>query len=223
MFLPEETKITVLISGSGTNLQALIDAQSQNSLPAKSEIVRVISNKKSAYGITRAQAANIPTSYHNLLKYKRDERYAGDEKAYRRAYDEDLAKLVLRDGPHLVVCAGFMHVLGDAFLGPLEEAGVKIINLHPALRAQYNGTNAIERAHADFMEGKISKTGVMIHYVIDVVDMGDPILQIEIPLTHPEDDNIEVLTERIHEIEHSAIVEGTKVAIEKIRENRKAS
>lgn len=59
--------------------------------------------------------------------------------------------------------------------------------------------------------------------MIDVVDMGDPILQIEVPLTHPEDDDIEVLKERIHGIEHGAIVEGTKLAIEKIWEDRKAS
>ncbi|TLD39234.1 phosphoribosylglycinamide formyltransferase [Venturia nashicola] len=175
-------------------------------------------------GISRAKAADIPVSYHNLLKYKRDSQYAtGDDKAYRKAYDEDLAKLVLRDGPDLVVCAGFMHVLGPGFLGPLGDGGVGIINLHPALRAQYNGANAIERAHADFMEGKITKTGVMIHYVIDVVDMGDPILQIEVPLTHPEDDDIGVLKERIHGIEHGAIVEGTRLAIEKLWKDRKAS
>lgn len=303
MTTPQNTPtITVLISGSGTNLQALIDAQSSPLLPKNTKITHVISNKKSAFGLTRAQAAAIPTSYHNLLQYKRDAQYAGDEAKYRRAYDEDLAKLVLRgpSRPDLVVCAGFMHVLGEGFLGPLEENGVKIINLHPgmflafysvlrscpliflkstefsidfenyiiALRAQYNGANAIERAHADFMEGKITKTGVMIHYVsstplsilnlphvhdiisnagfhvrdlfsnnwvpihhsnsdtpqvIDVVDMGDPILQIEVPLTHPEDDDIEVLKERIHGIEHGAIVEGTKKAIEKIWEDRKAS
>ncbi|KAE9978703.1 hypothetical protein BLS_000357 [Venturia inaequalis] len=224
-----QTNITVLISGSGTNLQALLDAlptttnSNINHLPAGSKIIRCISNKKDAFGITRATAASIPVSYHNLLKYKRDAQYAGDSLAYRKAYDRDLAKLVLRDHPDLVVCAGFMHVLGEGFLGPLEEGGVKIINLHPALRAQYNGANAIERAHADFVEGKITKTGVMIHYVIDVVDMGDPILQIEVPLTHPEDDDVDVLKERIHGIEHGAIVEGTKLAIEKIWEDRKSS
>lgn len=199
MLTQKETSITVLISGSGTNLQALIDAlptttsSNINHLPAGSKIIRCISNKKDAFGITRATAASIPVSYHNLLKYKRDAQYAGDSLAYRKAYDRDLAKLVLRDHPDLVVCAGFMHVLGEGFLGPLEEGGVKIINLHPgmpffpslivstfpseytasinidisiiALRAQYNGANAIERAHADFVEGKITKTGVMIHYV----------------------------------------------------------
>lgn len=128
------TRITILISGSGTNLQALITAaQETTHLPPGTKIIRVISNKKDAFGITRAQAAAIPTSYHNLLKYRRDAQYAGDDKAYRKAYDEDLAKLVLRDGPDLVVCAGFMHVLGDGFLVPLEKGGVKIINLHPGM------------------------------------------------------------------------------------------
>jgi len=126
----QQTRITVLISGSGTNLQALIDAQ-EKLLPQGAKIIRVISNKKDAFGITRAQAADIPTSYHNLLKYKRDPKYEGDVSKARVAYDEDLAKLVLRDEPDLIVCAGFMHILSPGFLEPLEKGNVKIINLHP--------------------------------------------------------------------------------------------
>lgn len=129
---PQQTRITVLISGSGTNLQALIDAQ-ETLLPKGSKIIRVISNKKDAFGITRAQAVAIPTSYHNVLKYKKDPQYEGDVAKARVAYDEDLAKLVLKDEPDLVVCAGFMHILSPGFLEPLENGGVKIINLHPGM------------------------------------------------------------------------------------------
>lgn len=139
----KETRITVLISGSGTNLQALIDAQPTNKTPSQNQttpllppttkITHVISNKKSAHGLTRAQTASIQTTYHNLLKYKKDPQYAGNDKTFRRAYDEDLAALVLREEVDLVVCAGFMHVLGEGFLGPLEKKGVKIINLHPGM------------------------------------------------------------------------------------------
>ena len=130
--MSNETRITVLISGSGTNLQALINAQ-EKVLPSGSKIIRVISNKKDAFGITRAQAAHIPTSYHNLLKYKKDPQHEGDVSKARVAYDEDLAKMVLSDEPHLVVCAGFMHILSPGFLEPLEKGGVKIINLHPGM------------------------------------------------------------------------------------------
>ncbi|KIW03220.1 phosphoribosylglycinamide formyltransferase [Verruconis gallopava] len=211
-------RITVLISGNGSNLQALIDDVDQKL--ADTVIVRVISNRKGAYGLVRAEKAGIPTAYHNLLSYKR--KYQDQEQKAREEYDADLAELILKDEPNLVVCAGFMHVLSPKFLEPLEKNNVSIINLHPALRGQYNGANAIERAHKDFMEGKITQTGVMIHYVISEVDMGEPILQQPVQLSHPEDDNIEDLEARIHEIEHKAIVEGTRIAAERIRNARKA-
>jgi phosphoribosylglycinamide formyltransferase len=120
------TKITVLISGSGTNLQALID-DTDSKIPTSS-IIRVISNKKSAYGLQRAEKSNIPTTYHNLLSYKK--KYDDVTKA-REEYDKELAALVLKDSPDVVVCAGFMHILSTEFLVPLEEKGVTIINLHP--------------------------------------------------------------------------------------------
>jgi phosphoribosylglycinamide formyltransferase len=121
------TKLTVLISGSGTNLQALIDDKDKK-LPS-CKIIRVISNRKAAYGLERARSANIPTVYHNLLTYKK--KYPNDEVKAREEYDEELAALVLKDEPDVVVCAGFMHILSPGFLIPLEERGVSIINLHP--------------------------------------------------------------------------------------------
>jgi phosphoribosylglycinamide formyltransferase len=125
-----KTKITILISGNGSNLQALIDDADRKLIDTS--IVRVISNRKSAYGLTRASKANIPTSYHNLLNYKR--KYEGqDDQRAREEYDADLAELILKDEPELVVCAGFMHVLSPRFLEPLERKRVAIINLHPGL------------------------------------------------------------------------------------------
>jgi len=127
----QSTPITVLISGSGTNLQALIDAAAESSPSYK--IVRVISNRKAAFGLERAQKAGIPTAYHNLVAYKK--KYESEETA-RLKYDADLASLILEDEPRLVVCAGFMHVLTTAFLEPLEKASVAIINLHPGTSFQ---------------------------------------------------------------------------------------
>jgi phosphoribosylglycinamide formyltransferase len=143
---PSPPRITVLISGNGTNLQALIDAQPATThTPQRYTITQVVSNRRNARGLARAAAAGIPTAYHNLLPYRA--RFAGDEAAARAAYDADLAALVLRGSrstddhhhhppndhavPALVVCAGFMHVLGRTFLDSLRERAVPVINLHP--------------------------------------------------------------------------------------------
>lgn len=131
-------RITVLISGNGSNLQALIDAIGREQLPAT--IVRVICNRKEAYGLVRASKASIPVLYHNLVKYKK-KHPATDEGhlSAREEYDAELATLVLGDRPELVACLGFMHVVSTKFLEPLERAGVQIINLHPALPGKFNG------------------------------------------------------------------------------------
>ncbi|MCJ1282029.1 hypothetical protein MMC26_001352 [Xylographa opegraphella] len=206
-------RILVLISGNGTNLQALIDAAA-NSEISNAHIVHVISNRKDAYGLQRAAKAGIKTSYHNLLKYKKQ---YGDQSVenVRAIYDADLAEMVLKNTPDLVVCAGFMHILTNKFLRPLQEAGVPIINLHPALPGQFNGVDAISRAYRAFHRQEITKTGVMIHYVISAVDMGEPIILKEIELRHGE--SLEDLEQRIHVVEWQTIVEGTTLALAKTR------
>lgn len=159
-------RLTVLISGNGSNLQAVIDhvypsrsspsnshAQSQSQQPRAStspsvsrgnrhpiQIVRVISNRKDAFGLERAKRANIPTTYHNLVKYKKQHPATPEGvQAAREEYDAELARLVLADEPDLVACLGFMHVLSPRFLEPLEKNGVMIVNLHPALPGEFNG------------------------------------------------------------------------------------
>lgn len=132
-------RLTVLISGNGSNLQAVIDSISSSALPA--QIIRVISNRKDAFGLERARRADIPTHYHNLVKYKKQHADTPDGvQAAREEYDAELARLVLQDAPDLVVCLGFMHVVSDRFLGPLEEKRLGIVNLHPALPGRFNGT-----------------------------------------------------------------------------------
>lgn len=206
------TRITVLISGSGTNLQALIDACNQGSLE-RCSIIRVISNRKAAKGLLRAEAASIPTTYHNLTPYKA--RYPSDIILARSEYDKDLASLILAEDPHIAVCAGWMHILAPAFLDAMAAANVPVINLHPALPGQFNGAHAIERAHAAWMEGRIEKTGVMIHKVIGEVDMGEPILVDEIEFVKGEDENMARFEAKLHEREWKAIVKGTRMAIER--------
>lgn len=213
---PPPRRITVLISGSGTNLQALIDASRTSSLP-NTTLIRVISDRKTAYGLTRASNADIPTTYHGIIPYKTRFPSPSDPKqqspACREAYDADLAALVLRDAPDLIVCAGFMRILTTSFLDPVAQAGVPIINLHPSLHGDLVGAHCIERAYEEFVQGKRKMTGIMIHYVIAEVDLGEPIVQREVGIEGCG--TVEELQERIHGVEHELIVEGTRRALER--------
>jgi phosphoribosylglycinamide formyltransferase len=215
------SRLTVLISGNGTNLQAIIDACVASKIPNTS-IVRVISNRKAAFGLQRAQKAQIPTTYHNLLVYKKKypapvtpDGSSEDFSDARKAYDADLAAIILEDRPTMVVCAGWMHILTPQFLTPLSNVkpAIPVINLHPALPKMFDGAGAIERAYAAFQRGEIEKTGIMIHYVIAEVDRGPPILVKEIEILKGEP--LENLEERIHESEWETIVQGTSIALER--------
>lgn len=206
----EKKRILVLISGSGSNLQALIDACADNTIP-HAQIVHVVSDRKDAYGLQRAQAANIPTSHHGILPFKKQYPDTTSPPAFteaREAYDTRLAEIVLGEKPDIVVCAGFMRIVTPSFLDPLQSAGVPIINLHPSLHGDLIGAGCIERAWREFEEGKRAKTGVMVHFVIRDVDMGAPILEREVQVQGCG--TLGELEERIHGVEHGVIVEGTR-------------
>ncbi|BFZ64816.1 Bifunctional purine biosynthetic protein ADE5,7 [Saitoella coloradoensis] len=198
--------IVVLISGSGSNLQALMDNQSSDY-----KIIHVISNKKAAYGLERAAKASIPTSVHNIVPYKK--KHPEDAAAARADFDRELAEKIKELNPDLVVCAGWMHILSSECLRPLREADIPLINLHPALPGAFDGAHAIDRAYDAFQKGEISRTGCMIHWVIEEVDRGEPLLIKEIEMK--EEESLEDLENRIHSVEHVAIVEGTKLALRK--------
>lgn len=202
-----EKSIVVLISGSGTNLQALIDAK----LPAS--IVHVISSSAKAYGLERAKRANIPSTVHNLARYTRGvpKEDVDARAALRAQFNRDLADSIVRIKPSLVVCAGWMLILSPEFLEALEHAHIAIINLHPALPGAFPGINAIERAWEAGQRGETKKGGVMIHYVIKDVDEGKPLLVREIELR--KDESLADYVARVHDVEHKAIVEGTTLAL----------
>jgi phosphoribosylglycinamide formyltransferase len=101
----------------------------------------------------------------------------------------------------------------------LSHAGIDIVNLHPALPGKYNGAKAIDRAYADYQRGEISGTGVMIHYLTPELDMGEPIVVREVDMRVEEP--LQELETRMHEVEHALIVEGTRIALDKVRERRK--
>ncbi|KAK9322391.1 formyl transferase [Lipomyces orientalis] len=214
-------QILVLISGSGSNLQALIDSVAGKSSPQiDAEIAAVISSSTAAYGLTRAKNADIPTIVHDLQQYYED--IPKDDKVRRRearkTFNVDLAEKVLKFDPDLIVCAGWMLILSPSFLHPISEKGIPIINLHPALPGQFDGINAIERAWQAGQRGEITKGGVMIHRVIKEVDRGEPLVVKE--LEFRKEETIDDYEERVHTAEHIAIVEATILALNEVKEKR---
>ena len=139
----------------------------------------------------------------------------------RAQYDTDLAQKILTHipCPDLVICAGWMHILSPTFVKALASANVPIINLHPALPGKFNGSNAIGRAYESFQRGEISHTGVMVHYVIDEVDMGRPVMTKEVEIR--SDESQEDLEERIHETEWKLIVEATGKVLHDLEDQRR--
>lgn len=208
--------VLVLISGSGTNLQALIDAAASNNL-YDAKISCVISSSPDAYGLTRASNANVPSIVHTLQSPKYYGSIPKTDKAARKTareqFNTDLAEIILQQSPRpdLIVCAGWMLILAPSFLQPLEKAGIPIINLHPALPGAFPGTHAIERAWEAGQKGEATKGGVMIHYVITEVDEGEPLVVKEIDLKKEE--TVDEYEARVHSIEHAAIVEGAVKAL----------
>ena len=192
--MTEKARLLVLISGSGSNLQALIDAVTANQLNA--EIIAVISNRKAAYGLVRAVKADIPTIYFPLKPYR-------DSGKTRLQYDLDLAAQIKDLKPDLIVLAGWMHIFAPEFIDQFPE---QMINLHPALPGQFNGTHGIERAFEAFQQGKIEHSGCMVHYVISEVDEGPVIATRNVPIL--ADDSLDDFAARLHAVEHELLIEA---------------
>ena len=172
--------IVVLISGSGSNLQAIIDACSSGFIPGK--ISAVIANKADAYGLVRANEAGISTQ---LLSHKS---YNSREK-----YDAALIDAIDQHSPDLVVLAGFMRILTPAFV---QHYHGRLLNIHPSLLPKYQGLDTHQRA----IDAADSEHGCSVHFVTEQLDGGPVILQAKVPV-FPEDD-AQSLAERVHEQEH---------------------
>ncbi len=191
-----KTRIGILVSGHGSNLQAIINAIEGGKLPGI-EVAVVVSNRRQAYAITRAIRHGIPTVYFPLRPYT----VAGRP---RTAYDTDLARIVMGFGVTWVVLAGWMHILSHAFIKHFPN---RILNLHPALPGSFPGTHAIERAYQAYQEGQIQETGVMVHLVPDeAVDAGPVVAKATVPI-YPQD-TLETLEARIHETEHKVLIQA---------------
>lgn len=190
-------RIVVLVSGSGTNLQAILDAVAMGKLAA--EPVLVVSNRKGAYGLVRAEKTAVSTLYFPFKPYR-------DSGKSRADYDADLAARLKAYAPDLIVLAGWMHIFSPAFL---DEFPQQVINLHPALPGQFAGTHAIERAYRAFQDGDIAYSGCMVHYVIPEIDAGAVVVERIVPIKPA--DSLADFEARMHAAEHKLIVEAIQI------------
>jgi phosphoribosylglycinamide formyltransferase-1 len=192
----KKASLVVLVSGNGSNLQAILDACHDETLNAAVRVV--ISNKKDAYGLERARNAGVLALVKPVQK--------GQERA---DYDAELADIVSEYEPDLIVLAGWMRVLTMPFIGRFPN---RIINLHPALPGTFAGVNAIERAYQAYQNGEIRHTGVMVHYVPDEgVDLG-PVIGQQVVEIRPGD-TLEDLEKRVHVCEHELLLKSIKQLI----------
>ena len=186
-------RLVVLISGNGSNLQAIIDNITNNNLPA--QIVAVISNKADAYGLERAKKAGIE---QQVLSHK--------DYSDRNQYDLALKELIDGYQPDLIILAGFMRILSNKFV---EHYFHKMMNIHPSLLPKYKGLNTHQRA----IDAGDKEHGCSVHFVTPELDDGPVILQATVKIK--ENDTAETLAQRVHEQEHRIYPEAIRMFAEK--------
>jgi phosphoribosylglycinamide formyltransferase-1 len=175
--------IGVLVSGEGTNLQALLDA----GLPVRA----VATNRPGCRALERAEAAGVATGEFPLEQY-----------ASREERDGAMAGWLERRGVELVVCAGYMHLLTSGFLARFPE---RIVNVHPSLLPAFPGIRSIEAA----LEHGVKLTGVTVHFVDEGVDSGPIVLQESFELPYHRD--IAAIEQRFHEVEHRLLPRAVRL------------
>jgi len=178
-------KIAVLVSGRGTNLQAIIDACENRYIPGK--VVCVISNIENAYALERAKRHNIPNFVISHKNYKN-----------REDFEKELIKKLEEYQPDLICLAGFMRILSPYFVNYYKY---KIMNIHPALLPAFKGLYG-EKVHQAVIESGAKFSGCTVHFVTEEVDSGPIIIQRIVPVE--DDDTPETLAERVLKEEHIA-------------------
>jgi phosphoribosylglycinamide formyltransferase 1 len=202
-------RIAVLASGSGTNLQALLDAVTGGTLDA--EVVVVVSDRAEAGALRRAMVAGVPAVSLPLADRR--------DPAVRLAYDRRLAELLRDFQPDLIVLAGWMLILSPEFLHAFPG---RIVNVHPALLPDGGGIEVLTshgrlpalrgpRAVRDALRQRLPATGATVHYVTTTVDSGPVILREEVPVL-PDDDEVR-LHERIKAVEHRLLPRAVAMAL----------
>ncbi len=176
--LPEGSRFAVLASGSGTNLQALLDAYPKHLAVAAGD-------KKGAFAFERARRAGVPVEHVDPSGF-----------VSREDYDRELADRVAAHNVSLVVGAGYMRVLSPVFL----ERFPAILNVHPSLLPEFRGLNAVRLA----LQSGLKRTGVTVHLMVEEVDAGPVVAQEEVQIL--PGDTEETLMERLHPVEHRLLV-----------------
>lgn len=187
-------QLGVLISGRGSNLQALIDACTETDYPA--EIVIVISNRADAKGLDRARTADIPTRVIEHTAY-------GD----RESFDRDVDAALRTAGAQLICLAGFMRILSAWFVGQWPD---RVVNIHPSLLPAFKGTDS----HAQALAAGVKISGCTVHFVSPEMDAGPIILQAAVPVL--ADDDEDSLAARVLTAEHQCYPRAVRL----IAENR---
>ena len=185
--------IAVFVSGNGSNLQALIDAEEKDALDAGT-ITLVVSDKEEAFALERAKK-------HNKKIYVVDPK----EFKTREEFDKKIIKELKKENIELVVLAGFMRLLSPAFIKAYKD---KIINIHPALLPDFKGVNGIK----DAFDARVKKTGVTVHFVNNEMDAGPIIAQEVVEIF--DEDTLGDLEERIHKVEHKVYPQIVKLVAE---------
>jgi phosphoribosylglycinamide formyltransferase-1 len=189
-------RIAVLVSGSGTNLQVIIDSIEAGELRA--EIVSVISNKADAFALTRAAKHGIPVVIHENAAFTE-----------RRTYDAATVEILRSYNVDLVVLAGFMRILTNVMVDAFPNA---IMNIHPALLPSFKGLHAQQQA----LDYGVRYAGCTVHFVDNGTDTGPIIMQSVVPVE--QDDTEETLSARIQKAEHKTYIAAIKLFVEdKIR------
>jgi len=184
--------IVVLISGSGSNLQAIIDAVEKREI--EGQIKAVISNKSDAFGLTRAANHNIEARTLSHLEFEN-----------RAAFDHALMDIIDEYQPDIVVLAGFMRILTDEFVS--HYLG-RLINIHPSLLPKYKGLHTHQRA----IEAGDKEHGASVHFVTPELDDGPVIIQCAVPIIAGE--TVASLQEKVHVVEHLIYPKAVKLLCE---------
>jgi phosphoribosylglycinamide formyltransferase-1 len=187
-------RTAVLISGSGSNLQALIDASRADDYPA--EITLVISNKPDAYGLTRAKQAGIPAEVISHKDYSN-----------RAAFDDAMDRRLRASDIEIVCLAGFMRLLTPAFVKSWHD---RMLNIHPSLLPDFKGGHAVR----DALAAGIKETGCTVHFVTEEMDAGPVLMQARVSVE--SGDTEETLLTRIHAQEHLLYPQALKKLAEKL-------
>ena len=169
----------VLISGNGSNLQAMIEAINENQISGR--ICCVLSNKEDAYGLQRAKEAEIPTEVISNKDFKT-----------REDFDAEMVKVLSIYNPDLIVLAGFMRILSPVFVNAFPG---KILNIHPSLLPKYPGLNTHERV----LDSSDNIHGITVHFVDETLDGGPICAQSSLEITT---DSVKQLEQQIHKLEH---------------------